>query len=250
MQIPMASMSSTVLLGLGRFHLAALAQSPQTAGLATAFQPTQAALAAARAAREQAEEALATPRVAARFSEFELERTIREIALLAHSADNSASGGPAFRALFPNSLDAELRPRGPAQVTASSALRERLNAQPAAVTIKARALPALDAAITGLATALAARGAAERAFGIARAAEDGARETFVAAYDSNAGAIRQLFPRQRAHQDLHFDDFRERHVAADDGDGPGQIPSAPGGGGGPGGVDSTGGAGGGITKAA
>jgi hypothetical protein len=32
----------------------------------------------------------------------------------------------------------------------------------------------------------------------------GARKRFVPAYDSNIGAIRQMFPRDRAQQDLHF----------------------------------------------
>jgi hypothetical protein len=227
MQIPTSSMASTLLLGLGRFHLAALAQSPATRGLAAAFQPTQDALAAAHGAREQAEEALATPRVAARFSEFALERVIRQVALLAHTADNNTDSGPAFRGLFPDGLDAELRPRGAAQLAAAAGLRARLGGQPAAAGVKAQVAEALDAAIALLGASLEARQAAERALGIARANEDGARETFVAAYDSNAGAIRQMFPRQRAQQDLHFDDFRERRVTAAGGDGhPGGAPGA------------------------
>jgi hypothetical protein len=42
------------------------------------------------------------------------------------AADNNATSGPAFKALFPNGLDAELRPIGASQVTASITLRERL----------------------------------------------------------------------------------------------------------------------------
>ena len=51
----------------------------------------------------------------------------------------------------------------------------------------------------------------------ARAIESGARERFVSAYDSNIGAIRQLFPRDRAQQDLHFDEVSSSHVPAGDG---------------------------------
>ena len=229
MQIPTSSMASGVLLGLGRFHLAALEQSEATKGLASAFQPTHAALASAKTAREQAEDALAAPRVAARFSEFALERVIRQISLLAHSADNKGDSGPAFRALFPNGLDAELRPRGAAQLSATTALRERLNSQPAAAGVKAQTLAALDSAIAALGGALESRRMAERAHGIARAVEDGARETFVAAYDSNAGAIRQMFPRLRSQQDLHFDEFRERRVPAEEGDVPEPPSTSPGG---------------------
>jgi len=58
-----------------------------------------------------------------------LERAIRQVALLAHTEDNNATSGPAFKALFPNGLDAELRPIGASQVTATVALRGRLDAQ-------------------------------------------------------------------------------------------------------------------------
>ena len=47
----------------------------------------------------------------------------------------------------------------------------------------------------------------------ARATEFGARERFVSAYDSNIGAIRQLFPRDRAQQDLHFHEVATRGAA-------------------------------------
>ncbi len=52
--------------------------------------------------------------------------------------------------------------------------------------------------------------------GLARAVEDGARETFVSSYDSNAGAIRQMFPRNRSRQDLYFDPFRGGQDSGDD----------------------------------
>jgi len=224
MQVPMSTMASNVLLGLGRFHLAALAQSDATKGLATAFQPTQDALAAAKTGREQAEDALIAPRVGARFAEFGLERVLRQIALQAHAADNNTDHGAAFKALFPNGLDAELRPRGAAQLTASTALRGRLDTQPAAAGVKAQCMKDFDAALATLGGALEARRMAERALGIARATEDGARETFISAYDSNAGAIRQMFPRNRAQQDLHFDEFRVQRSASDDDNG-GDQPS-------------------------
>ena len=43
--------------------------------------------------------------------------------------------GPAFKALFPNGLDAELYPIGPSQVAAAVTLRERLATQPAAAKV-------------------------------------------------------------------------------------------------------------------
>lgn len=65
----------------------------------------------------------------------------------------------------------------------------------------------------------------EQALGIARANEDGARETFVSSYDSNAGAIRQMFPRNRARQNLYFDQFRGGASASEDS---GEPEAAPG----------------------
>jgi hypothetical protein len=208
MQIPLAKAASQLLLDLGNFHLAALEQSETTKPLANAFKSTVDALAAAKAAREQAEQGLIKPRVAARFAEYALECVLREIASLAHTADNKAGGDLVFKSLFPNGLDAEVRPRGATQLTISTALRERLDSQPAASAIKAQVLKELDAALAALGAAIEAKRGAERALVTARAAEDGARANFVSGYDSDAGAIRQMFPRNRVRQDLHFDQFR------------------------------------------
>jgi hypothetical protein len=221
MQIPLAKMASQQLLDLGRYHLAAVGQADSTRALVAALGPTLDALAAAKAAREQAEQALIAPRVAARFAEYALDSVLREIASLARTCDNKAGGDLVFRALFPNGLDAEVRPRGATQLAAASALRSRLDSQPAASVVKAQALAELDAAVANLTRALDARKSAERALAAARATEDGAREAFVSGYDSNAGAIRQMFPRNRARQDLHFDQFRSDQGADDGGDGGG-----------------------------
>ncbi len=55
----------------------------------------------------------------------------------------------------------------------------------------------------------------------------GARERFVSANDSNIGAIRQLFPRDRAHQDLHFDEISTSHAANNGGGGDTPTPPTP-----------------------
>ncbi|HEY5281738.1 MAG TPA: hypothetical protein VIM14_03015 [Polyangia bacterium] len=49
--------------------------------------------------------------------------------------------------LFPNGLDAELRPIGPSQAAAAVALRERLNSQPAEAKVKAQAMDDFDKAL-------------------------------------------------------------------------------------------------------
>ena len=224
MQIPHPTMAADNLIALGRFHLAALAQSPETEVLAPGFGTAQDGLVQARRAREEAEAALVAPRVALCFSEWSLEQVRRGLALAAHAADNQSVSGPAFRSVFPSGLDAEIRPRGAAQVTAARAVLERLRSQPAAAAIRAEHEPRLEAGVTACAAKVEARRQAGEALGIARAREDGARETWVAAYDSNAGAIRTLFPRNRARQDLYFDTFRTRDVAVED-DGPAPAPA-------------------------
>ncbi len=68
-----------------------------------------------------------------RFAENAVERAIRQVALLAHGADNNATGGPAFKALFPNGLGVTLR--------------EHLNTQPAAAKVKAQVMDDFDKAL-------------------------------------------------------------------------------------------------------
>lgn len=217
MQTVDVSMASQPLLRAGKYHLAALGQNAETKGLGDAFRPSHEALAVAKAAREQAEEGLIEPRAAARFAEAGLEVVLRDIAAQAHASDRQAGGGDlVFKAIFPNGLDAEVRPRGAAQLSAATLLRSRLDKQPAAAPVKASWQGKLDEAMAKLGAALAARGAAEQALGLARAVEDGARETFVSSYDSNVGAIRQMFPRNRVRQDLYFDQIRAGQASADD----------------------------------
>jgi hypothetical protein len=54
-----------------------------------------------------------------------------------------------------------------------------------------------------------------------------ARERFVSAYDSNIGAIRQLFPRDRATQELHFDQIATSHPSNNRGGGDTPTPPSP-----------------------
>jgi hypothetical protein len=212
-------MASDAMLDLGRYHLAALAQSEATKALASAFQPAQDNLQTATTARVEAEQAMTVLRVAVSFSENAAERAIRKVALTAHGVDNNASSGPAYKALFPDGLDAELRPIGAAQLSAAVALRERLNTQPAAAKVKAQVMDDFDGAVAAFRLALDNRLAGETRVSEARAAESGARERFVSAYDSDIGAIRQMFPRDRAQQDLHFDDIAPSHGSNKNGGG-------------------------------
>jgi len=175
------AMSSDRLLMSGANHLTALNQTEATKPLIGAFQPAHEALQTAVAARAQAEAAMGVPRITLRFTEKDLERVIREIALLAHTVDDNAITGPAFKALFPDGLDAEVRPLGLSQIAATTALRERLATQPAAAKVKAQAMEGLDQALARFKATLEGRQSAEGKLSQARAVESGAREAFVKA---------------------------------------------------------------------
>jgi hypothetical protein len=213
------------MLDLGRYHLAALARSESTKPLASVFQPVQSELQTAADARVQAENAMTDLRVGVSFAENAVERAIRQTSLLAHAVDNNATGGPAFKALFPDGLDPELRPIGESQVAAAVTLRERLDTQPAAAKVKVQVMDDFDKALSEFKSALEARDAGDTRVRQARATELAARERFASAYDSNIGAIRQLFPRERGQQNLYFDNIVPSHAPADDSGG--EVPTPP-----------------------
>jgi hypothetical protein len=199
-------MASETLLALGRYHLAALKRSEQTQPLADGFRPALDQLKAAATARAQAEEDMTEVRVGARFAEDAMETVIRQMGLQAHSVDRHNATGPAYKALFPDGMDAVLRPIGASQVQAAETLRSRLDHQPAAAQVKAQMMDDFDKALADLRAALAKRADGENRVRLARATEMGARESFASAYDSNIGALRQMFPRNPSRQNLYFDE--------------------------------------------
>jgi hypothetical protein len=73
------------MLDLGRYHLAALAQSE---GTKTHFSSRRTSCKQRPQRAAEAEKAMTNPRVAVRFAENALERAIRQVALLAHGTDN------------------------------------------------------------------------------------------------------------------------------------------------------------------
>lgn len=222
MQMPTARMGSSRLILLALFHAAALAQDDATRGLAAAFVAALEALTAAHEATRTALRALVLPRVALAFAEASCDRTLRDIARQAESLDGKAKGA-ARAALFPQGVGVVTSPRGASQIAAAAALRDRLMQQPAAAPIRDQSVAALDAAVSSLKAKLEAREAAYAAYASAFAAELGARETLVSAYGANAGAVRQLFPRDAERRELFFDRFRSER--GDDPDAPTDAPT-------------------------
>ncbi len=211
MRIPSASSGSDKLISLGEYHAAALGETPdETGSLIEAFRPSLDALVAAAAARVSAERAMIGPRVALRFAERRLETEIRRLSFAAQTLDG-IGGGPVWSAVFPNGLTGETSPRSAAQVASTETLLQRLSTLSSAEPLRADHTGKIRAGIDDLNAKLAARKSAGDALGLAYAQEVAAREDFVRAYDASAGAIRQIFPRDRAGQNLYFDEVRHTH---------------------------------------
>jgi hypothetical protein len=215
MEIPTPALASPSLLALGSYLLSALRFTPDTAPLVDSFQPTHAALAAAAGVTRAAEEALVPARVAVVFAERQLEVAIRAVGFSAQTADGGR-GGKIFTALFPRGLTAELRPRAQAQLDAALALARRLEAQSTAAPVRAERGAMFAAAVEAMDKALADRREASDALGTARAREMAVREDYTRAYDSIAGELKVVFPRDRAQQNLYFDAVRSRPSREDD----------------------------------
>jgi hypothetical protein len=212
-------LSTERVLGLGRFHLAALAESEETRGVRAAFEPAHLALETAYRARLEAEDELVTPRVRLRFAEKRAEEALRRLANAAADLDGKR-GGAIYNALFPSTLTAETSPRAAAQRDAVERVRQRLESQSTASALRDPHLTSLATAITSMTAALDARKTAAEAVGVARAREDAAHDDFSRAYDASAGELRRIFPRDRAQQDLYFDSARRRGGAEDEPEGP------------------------------
>jgi hypothetical protein len=208
------------MLGLGRHHLSALGRTEETKPLVGTFQPVYDNLLSAVGTHAEADAVFRDAGVGVLFAEELLEHAIREVSLRAHAIDDNAITGPAYKALFPDGLDVVLRPVGASQAEVAVALRGRLETQPAAAMVKAQSMDDLDKSLVVFKTSLDARAAAETRLSQARNAESGARERFIAAYDSNIGAIRQLFPRNRKRQDLFFDTVTAKRTSNSGGNTP------------------------------
>ena len=107
-------------------------------------------------------------------------------------------------------MNAETRPRTTKQVEAAQRVLNRLHTASLAEPLRAGHEETLIRSTNALVAALDARKAAYQNLGAAIAAELSSRDDFVRAYDANAGAIRQRFPKDKETQDLYFDAVSSR----------------------------------------
>ena len=215
MEIPTPHMSSERLLLLAYAHLAALTHTASLSDLHVAFAPHAEELQAHLDLRVVSERVLLPIRVAVRFHERDVERCLRVLGAGAYALDGKR-GGPVHSALFPDGMEAETRPKAQGQVEAARRVLNRLNTASLAEGLRALHAGPIGESATVLETTLASRKTAASAMGVAMAAEFSSRDDLVRAYDSNAGAIRQRFPKDRETQDLYFDAFSTRRSAGSD----------------------------------
>ena len=214
MQVPTPHMSSERLLLLAHYHLAALSHTPSLSDLGAGMVPHVEELETHLGLRVSAERVLLPIRVAVRFHERDVERHLRVLAAGAYALDGKR-GGPVHGALFPDGMEAETRPKAQGQLDAARRVLNRLNTSSLAEGLRTQVGPLAESASV-LETTLASRKAAAAAMGMAMAAEFSSRDDLVRAYDSNAGAVRQRFPKDRETQDLYFDTFSTRRSAGGD----------------------------------
>ncbi len=216
METPTSRMASDRLIAAGVFHVSALGHTPELAPLIGVIQPTIDDVEAAAAARATADRNLIPLRVALLFQERDVERALRVLSSSAIALDGKR-GGPAHTALFPDGQAIETRPKGQRQVDAADRVLNRLASASPAEPLRAAHTSTLTTARNALQAGIDARKAATAVLGAAIAAELSAREDFVRAYDGNAGAIRQHFPKDRESQELYFDSLGgTRSTTSDD----------------------------------
>ena len=217
METPTSRMGSRRLWLAGTYHVTAVQQTPELEPMAGAIVPIMDELRGHAKAREDAEDALVPMRVRLVFLERAAERALRVTANSASTLDGKR-GGAVHSALFPDGLATETRPKAQRQVDALERVINRLTTSTLAEPLRAEHLPKLTAAKAALEAGLLARKTGVVAVGAAMAAELSTREDFVRAYDGNAGAIREHFPKDRESQELYFDAINVRGTALDDED--------------------------------
>jgi len=184
------------------------------AALGGTVQAAATALAKTQAEYRAAVLALVGPRVGVKLVDLKADDLVRSVKRAADDA------GPAVSAaVFPNGVTPIVKAFGQTEVDELRALEGRVEAAGKwsdAAAQKARVAD-LRAAYEA---ALADRKAGMVAASDKRALRDAAKEDFLDTYAAVAGAVRELFPRDRARQDVFFDVVRASAAADEGGDEP------------------------------
>ena len=118
--------------------------------------------------------------------------------------------------VFPDGITPIVKPVGQSEVTALIALEGRIEAAPPRWSDAEVQLGRVRSARIAYESALRERTTAMSHAASRRALRDTAKETFLDIYASSTAAIRALFPRDKALQDLFFEETRAASGNADD----------------------------------
>ena len=204
--------------GAMRRYAAIFDAPPETAArledLADTLEAATTALVDAQAAYRATSLALVAIRLEVKLMDLRADDEVRK---LKRAADSVARDVSSF--VFPKGLTPIVRPLGQTQVAALRALEGRI----AAATKWAERQQAVDRVVAvreQYEAALANRQEAMVVNAAQRATRDGIKEDFLDAFAAVAGAVRELFPRDRRRQDVFFDVLRTSRSSNDDTDEP------------------------------
>ena len=158
------------------------------------------ALVAAQGAYRERVLDLIEPRVEVKMVDLKADEVVR-------SVKRAAEDAKVADRLFPNGVMPIVKPVGQTEVDELLKLEERISGATGWAE-KDAAQGRIAAVRAEYETALARRRAALSASGSARALRDSTKEEFINLYASAMGAVRELFPRDRATQDVFFDEVR------------------------------------------
>ena len=180
--------------------------------LAATLNASTASLLSAQADYRASVIALVGYRVGLKLVDFKADSVVRSAKRAADDAGADIAG-----AVFPNGTTPIVKPVGQSEVTELQRLEGRIAA--ASSWAAGAGQLALVTAVRGeYETAIRERGVASMAAGAKRAVRDNVREDFLDVFASVAAAIKQMFPRDRAKQDVFFESTRAS--AADDAEDP------------------------------
>jgi hypothetical protein len=192
--------------------LSKFTSNPTLVALAHKMLMTQQALADAQTAYLHAVNAIIFARVDVKYADYTADNGVRMAKLRAELADGKPSG-PIASALMPGGVTPIIKPVGATQVKEMRDLEGRYDALAATFREALAEKAKITALRTDYETALETRRAAGQKASDLRAARNLIKEDFLSVYAEVGSRVRAEFPRDRAMQDLFFDD-----VTTDTGD--------------------------------
>ncbi|HEY8431848.1 MAG TPA: hypothetical protein VIL20_25900 [Sandaracinaceae bacterium] len=209
--------ASTFTIGALRTYPQVFESPPDVAArleaIAGILEPSSSALAIAHDNYRAAVLAIIPHRLAVKLADLHSADVVRSVKRAAEEA-----GPEIHQAVFPNGMTPITKPYGRAEVEGLRLLEGRIAAATNWADRDAQ-LARVVAVRTKYEEVLQARQEAMLTAAAARAERDVAKEDLLDAFAEAAGAIQQIFPRDRARQDVFFDDLRRRVDDADDDDG-------------------------------